>query len=64
MRNKKNKYKELSFLPMEELLPTTLHGMETLWNMSEEKRNNRIKLEDDRNSRLLKKKLKDEYESN
>lgn len=47
---------------MEELLPFTVHKLETLWDMLEEEKGNCIKLEDERMARLLKKKLKDEYE--
>lgn len=56
------KDKELGLCPLEELLPYTMSYMETLWSYPIEKRDNSIKLEDERMARLLKKKLKDEYE--
>ena len=62
MKNKKNKDTQLGPRPMEELLPFTVHKLETLWDMLEEEKGNCIKLEDERMARLLKKKLKDEYE--
>ena len=62
MKNKKNKDRESGLRPMEELLPFTVHKLETLWDMLEEEKDNCIKFEDERMARLLKKKLKDEYE--
>jgi len=57
----KNKDKELGLCPLEELLPYTISYMETLWSYPIKKRDNCIKLEDERMARLLKKKLKDDY---
>jgi len=57
-----NKDKELGLCPLEELLPYTMSYMETLWSYPIERRDNCIMLEDERMARLLKKKLKDEYE--
>jgi len=47
--------------PLEELLPYTMHMMETMWSYDEEKQKEVIKLEDERKARLLKRKLKDDY---
>ena len=58
----KNKDKELGLCSLEELLPYTMSYMETLWSYPIERRDNFIKLEDERMARMLKKKLKDEYE--
>ena len=55
------KDKELGLCPLEELLPYTMSYMETLWSYPIQRRDNSIKLEDERMARLLKKKLKDEY---
>ena len=56
------KDKELGLCPLDELLPYTMHMMETLWSYPIERRDNCINLEDERMAKLLKKKLKDEYE--
>ena len=55
------KDKDTRLSPMNELLPYTMHMMETLWSYPIERRDNCIKLEDERMARLLKKKLKDDY---
>ena len=56
------KDKELGLCPLDELLPYTMSYMETLWSYPIERRDNCINLEDERMAKLLKKKLKDEYE--
>ena len=63
MNNNKDMEKkdELGLCPLEELLPYTMSYMETLWSYPIEKRDNCIKLEDERRARLLKKKLIDDY---
>ena len=58
----KDKDNDSRLSPMKELLPYTMHMMETMWSYDEEKQKKVIKLEDERMARLLKKKLKDEYE--
>ena len=55
------KDKELGLCPLDELLPYTMHMMETLWSYPIERRDNCINLEDERMAKLLKKKLKDDY---
>lgn len=57
----KDKDNDSRLSPMKELLPYTMHMMETMWSYDEEKQKKVIKLEDERMARLLKKKLKDEY---
>jgi len=59
----KDKDKELGLCPLDELLPYTMHMMETMWSYDEDRQKKVIKLEDERMTRLLKKKLKDEYET-
>lgn len=63
VRNEKmsNKDKELGLCPLDELLPYTMHMMETMWSYDEKKQKKVIKLEDERMARLLEKKLKDDY---
>ena len=56
-----SKDKELGLCPMEELLPYTMHMMETLWDMQDDKQREVIKLADARMAKLLKKKLQDDY---
>lgn len=56
-----SKDKELGLCPMEELLPYTMHMMETLWDMPDDKQKEVIKLADARMAKLLKKKLQDDY---
>ena len=55
------KDKDIKLSPMNELLPYTMHMMETMWSYDEERQKKVIKLEDERMARLLKRKLKDDY---
>ena len=57
----KDKDKELGLCPLDELLPYTMSYMETLWSYPIDRRDNCINLEDERMAKLLKKKLKDDY---
>ena len=57
----KDKDKESRLSPMKELLPYTMHMMETMWSQAEERQKKIIKLQDERMVRLLKRKLKDDY---
>ena len=57
----KNKGKELGLCPLDELLPYTMSYMETLWSYPIERRDECINLEEERRVRLLKRKLKDDY---
>lgn len=59
----KDKDNDSRLSPMKELLPYTMHMMETMWSYDEERQKKVIKLEDERMATLLKKKLKDEYET-
>ena len=59
----KDKDNDSRLSPMKELLPYTMHMMETIWSYDEERQKKVIKLEDERMATLLKKKLKDEYET-
>ena len=56
----KNKGKELGLCPLDEL-PYTMSYMETLWSYPIERRDECINLEEERRVRLLKRKLKDDY---
>ena len=56
-----SKDKELGLCPMEELLPYTMHMMETLWDMPDDKKKEVINLADARMAKLLQKKLQDDY---
>ena len=57
----KDKDKESRLSPMNELLPYTMHMMETMWSQPDEKQKKVIKLQDEKMVRLLKRKLKDDY---
>lgn len=59
----KDKDNDSRLSPMKELLPYTMHMMETMWSYDEEKQKKVIKLEDERMARLLKKKLRDDYDN-
>ena len=59
----KDKDNDSRLSPMKELLPYTMHMMETMWSYDEEKQKKVIKLEDERMTRLLKKKLRDDYDN-
>ena len=57
----KGKDKDSRLSPMKELLPYTMHMMETMWSQPEKRQNKIIKLQDERMARLLKRKLQDDY---
>ena len=57
----KDKDKESRLSPMKELLPYTMHMMETMWSQPEERQKKIIKLQDERMAQLLKRKLQDDY---
>ena len=61
MSKDKNKDKDSRLSPMEEILPYTMHMMETMWSQPEERQKKIIKLQDERMARLLERKLKDDY---
>lgn len=57
----KDKDKDSRLSPMKELLPYTMHMMETMWSQPEERQKKIIKLQDERMAQLLKRKLQDDY---
>ena len=57
----KYKDKDSRLSPMKELLPYTMHLMETIWAYSDDEQKKVIKLQDERMASLLKRKLKDDY---
>ena len=48
MSKDKNKDKDSRLSPMKELLPYTMHMMETMWSQPEERQKKIIKLQDER----------------
>jgi hypothetical protein len=47
--------------PIKELLPYTLHMIETMWSYPDDKQKKVVKLKDEKMAQLLKRKLKDDY---
>jgi hypothetical protein len=57
----KDKDNDYRLSPMNELLPYTMHMMETMWAYPDDKQKKVIKLQDERMARFFKRKLKDDY---
>ena len=56
-----SKDKDSRLSQMNNLLPYTIHMMEIMWTYPDDKQNKVIKLQHGRMARLLKSKLKDDY---